>query len=138
MSAMDALLKTIEDEFRGVVTRQDLDSSGMVEFAWLQVPNWDVELHMWAFDGEVEVDLDGCDLLVADLENESPVVLSLLRELFSKGVVVLRQPWPSYMRVMLDDGAGTVISSCGLRLPFMSLRKIQYPPLPGAGPGGEG
>lgn len=117
----------ILEEFPRIELRSDFDQSGTVEFVLVRLPDWNLDVQIWEFGGEIRLDIGGCVLMeVAAGEGEAEV-LDLLRMLVRRGFWVSRQARPEYVRVALGSGE-KAIGSYGVRLPWRPLEVIRCSP----------
>jgi len=125
----ERLYERIEEEFPWFATHQSLDASGLVVFTQLITPEWNVDLSIAEFAGELTVELDGCELLFAlESLNGEFEVMELLRTLCMYGFAVSHQSCPVYRRVTLGAASGGVLGSSGFRLPWVALQAAEYAP----------
>lgn len=127
----ERLYGRVRETFPWLLTHQSLDTSGLVEFTQLISPEWNVDLSIAEFDGELTVELDGCELVFAlEARNGEFEVMELLRALCMHGFAISYQSWPTYRRVTLGSASGRVLGSSGFRLPWVALQVVEYAPHP--------
>ncbi len=125
----ERLYERIEEELPWFATHQSRDASGLVEFTQLITPEWNVDLSIAEFAGELTVELDGCELMFAlESLNGEFEVMELLRALCLYGFAGSHQSWPAYRRVTLGSASGRVLGSSGFRLPWVALQVVEYAP----------